>query len=153
MPDACGPRDRRERRRLPVGMRQQAGDDVADVEAGRRQKDLLDAVVGALDDEQPDDDRGRSGTTMYRDDAEQLEAARDAGELRHDVAEVRDDEREHQEERDAEAELLADQVAQPLAGDRAHARRHLLHDDQRDRDRDHRPEQRVAELRAGDASR
>ena len=27
-------------------------------------------------------------------------------------------------------------------------RRHLLHDDQRDRDRDHRPEQRVAELRA-----
>ena len=53
------------------------------------------------------------------------------------------------EERDAEAELLADQIAQPLAGDRAHARRHLLHDDQRDRDRNHRPQQRVAELRAG----
>ena len=68
---------------------------------------------------------------------------------RHDVAEVGDDEREHQEERDAEAELLANQVAQALAGDRAHPRRHLLHDHQRDRDRDHRPEQRVAELRAG----
>ena len=53
------------------------------------------------------------------------------------------------EERDAEAELLADQIAQPLAGDRAHARRHLLHHDQRDGDRDHRPQQRVAELRAG----
>ena len=74
-----------------------------------------------------------SGTTMYFDDAEQLEAARDAGELRHDVAEVRDDEREHQEERHAEAELLADEIAQALAGDRAHPRRHLLHDDQRDR--------------------
>ena len=50
---------------------------------------------------------------------------------------------------DAEAEFLADQVAQPLAGHRAHARRHLLHDHQRDGDRDHRPQQRVAELRAG----
>ena len=60
---------------------------------------------------------------MYLRPAEQLEAARDAGELRDDVAEVRDDERDHHEERQAEAELLADQIAQPLAGHRAHARR------------------------------
>ena len=48
----------------------------------------------------------------------------------------------------AEAEFLANEIAQSLAGDGAHPRRHLLDDDQRDRDRDHRPEQRVAELRA-----
>ena len=86
---------------------------------------------------------------MYFDTAEQLEAARHAGELRDDVAEIGDDERQHQPERDAEAELLADEIAQPLAGDRAHPRRHLLDDDERDGDRDHRPEQRVAELRSG----
>ena len=96
----------------------------------------------------PDDGRRQRHDDVLRD-AEQLEAARDAGELGDDVAEVGDDQREHQQERDAEAELLADQIAQPLAGDRAHPRRHLLHDHQRDRDRDHRPQQRVAELRAG----
>ena len=121
-------------------MREQAGDDVADVERRRREEDLLDAVVGAAHDQQPDDDRRDRHDDVPRE-AEQLQAARDAGELRDDVAEVRDDERDHQEERDAEAELLADQIAQPLAGDGAHPRRHLLHDDQRDRDRDHRPQQ------------
>ena len=48
----------------------------------------------------------------------------------------------------AEAELFADEIAEAFAGDDAHARAHLLHDDQRERDRDHGPEQRVAELRA-----
>jgi hypothetical protein len=51
---------------------------------------------------------------MYFEIAEQLEAARDAGELADDVAEVRDDQRDHQQERDAESEFLADQIAEPL---------------------------------------
>ena len=37
-------------------MREHAGDDVADVERRRREKDLLDAVVGAADHERPHDD-------------------------------------------------------------------------------------------------
>jgi len=45
--------------------------------------------------------------------------------------------------------VLAHEVAQPHAGHGAEARRHLLHDDQRDRDRDERPEERVAVLGAG----
>ena len=141
--------DRRERGRLPVGMRQHARRRCSRRRtADADQEDLFDAVVGALDHEHPDDRRGERHDDVARD-AEQLEAARDAGELRHHVAEVGDDQRQHQEERDPEAELLANQIAQALAGDRAHARRHLLHDDQRDRGRNHRPQQRVAELRAG----
>ena len=69
-------------------------------------------------------------------EAEQLQAAGDPGKLRHHVAEIDDDQCEHQEERHAEPEFLADQIAQPLARHGSHAGRHLLHDDQRDRDRE-----------------
>ena len=48
-----------------------------------------------------------------------------------------------------QAEFFADQVAQAFAGHGAHARAHLLHYDQRDRGRNHRPQEQVAELRAG----
>ena len=54
----------------------------------------------------------------------------------------------HGEERHAQAELFADQIGEAFAGDRAHARGHFLHHDQRDGGRDQRPQQRVAELRA-----
>ena len=46
-------------------------------------------------------------------------------------------------------EFFADEIAQALAGDRAHAGAHLLHHDQGDRDRDHGPEQKMSELRSG----
>ena len=129
-------------------MRQQARHDVRHVEQGRGQEDLLDAFVGALDDEHPDGGRGERHDDVARD-AEDLQAARHAGEVGDDVAEVGDDQRQHQEERQPEAEFLANQIAQPLARDGAHARDHFLHHDQRDRDRNHGPEQRVAELGAG----
>ena len=48
------------------------------------------------------------------------------------------------EQRPAHSVLLADQLGQPLAGDRAHPRRHLLDHDQRDRDHHHHPQQVVA---------
>ena len=79
---------------------------------------------------------------------EELHAARDAGELGDDVAEVDDDEQDHHDEGHAEAELFADEVAEAFAGDDAHAGAHLLHDDEREGDGDHRPEEGVAELRA-----
>ena len=50
---------------------------------------------------------------------------------------------------DPEAEFFADQVAQALAGDRAHAGAHFLHHDQGERDRDHGPQQKMSELCAG----
>ena len=81
--------------------------------------------------------------------AEQFQAGRDADELRDDVAEVDDQNSDHHEERDAQAELLADQVAQAFAGDGAHAGAHFLHHDQRERDRDHGPKKKMSELGAG----
>ena len=57
--------------------------------------------------------------------------------------------RDHHEERGAQAELLADQIGKAFAGDRAHARAHLLRDDQQQRDGDQRPERQVAVLGAG----
>jgi len=47
-----------------------------------------------------------------------------------------------------QAELLADQVAQALAGDHAHAGAHLLHHNQRDGDGNDGPQKGVAVLRA-----
>ena len=116
-----GTRDRRERRGLPVGMRQHAGDDVADVERRRGQEDLLDARRTCRGRRAPRRRTRTTGTTMYFDMPNSSQAARDAGELGDDVAEVGDDEREHHEERQPEAELLADEIAQALAGDGAHA--------------------------------
>jgi hypothetical protein len=63
------------------------------------------------------------------------------------VAEVGRDQAEHQVERDPDAEALADQVGQTLAGHDAEPRGHLLHQNERERDRHQRPEQRVAEAR------
>jgi hypothetical protein len=47
----------------------------------------------------------------------------------------------------AQAELLADEVAEALAGDHAHAGAHLLDHDERNGDGNDGPEQRVAVLR------
>ena len=73
----------------------------------------------------------------------------DADELGDHVGEVDHDEQHHEDDREAQAELLADQVAQALAGDHAHAGAHLLHYDERKSDGNHGPEEGVAVLRAG----
>ncbi len=135
-------------REVPVGAAEHAGDDVGDVEDAGDEEDLFDALVVALDDESPDEE-GADGDADVLADVEELHAAGDAGELGDDVAVVDDDEQDHHHEGDAQAELFADEVAEAFAGDDAHARAHLLHDDEREGDGDHRPEQGVAELRAG----
>ena len=56
---------------------------------------------------------------------------------------------DHHEERDAESEFLANQIAQALAGNGAHAGGNLLHHDQRHGDGDHGPQQHVPELGPG----
>ena len=133
---------------MPVGAAEHAGDDVGDVEDAGDEEDLFDALVVALDDEHPDDE-GADGDANVFGDVEELHAAGDAGELGDDVGEVDGDEQDHDDEGDAEAELFADEVAEALAGDDAHARAHLLHDDEGEGDGDHRPEEGVAELGAG----
>ena len=85
---------------------------------------------------------------MYLLTLKQLERTGDAGEVRHHVGQVRDHQQRHHEERRAQAELLADQVGEALARDRAHARAHLLRHDQQQRDRQQRPQRQVAVVRA-----
>ena len=52
------------------------------------------------------------------------------------------------DEGDTQAELFADEIGEAFAGDGAHARAHLLDDDEGDGDGDHRPQQCVTELGA-----
>ena len=132
----------------PRGFGEEAGENVRDIEKGGRKENFFDALVLALDDDEPDDD-GADGNGIVLGNAEQFHAAGDARELGDDVAEIRDQNAEHHEEGDAQAELFADEVAKAFAGDGAHAGAHFLDHNQRDGDWDHRPEQHVAELRAG----
>ncbi len=147
--DAVRPGHRRQRRCPPVRLCQHTRHHVRHVEQRRRQEDFFDAVVSAMHHQRPHEQRRQRHHYVLRH-LEQLERAGDAGEFRDDIAEVRHDQRQHQEEGDAKAEFLADQIAQAFAGHRPHPRRHLLDHHQRDGRRDHHPQQRVAELCPGD---
>ena len=130
------------------GCARHSGDDVGEVKHRCEEEDFLDAFVVAPHRQQPYQcaaDRNRD----VLGDVKELEAARNAGKLADDVAEVDQHQEDHDDHRDAQAEFLADQVAESLAGYRAHARAHFLDDDERQSDRNHGPEQRVTELRPG----
>ena len=73
----------------------------------------------------------------------------DADEFGDDVGVVDHDQQNHEDEGDAQAELFADEIAETFARNHAHAGAHLLHDDERDGDGNHGPEEGVAVLRAG----
>ena len=64
---------------------------------------------------------------------------RNSGELGGGVAEIAEHECAEHPERDLDAEVLADEVREPLARHRTHARAHLLRHDERDRGRNEQP--------------
>ena len=134
------------------GLREERRDDVRQVDRAGDQEDLLDRLVVALHDDPPDDERADRDGYPARD-PEDLERGRPAGELGDRVPDVRHEERDEEVERRPQAVVLADELAEALAGDRAEARGHLLDDDEGHRDRDERPEQRVAEVGARDRVR
>ena len=76
-----------------------------------------------------------------RGHAEQRERRADAGELRHRRAKVGDDHRQRRERRPAQAEALADQPGQALAGRETEARADLLGDQQRELGHEDDPQQ------------
>ncbi len=131
----------------PVRLRQDARHQVGDVEDAGHQEDALDDLRRALEDEQPDGERHQRHR-VPAGDAEDLQRLRHSGELRHGVAHVGDDQGEHDVEGGLDPEPLADEIGEALAGDHAHARGHLLHQDQRQGDGDQRPEERIAEVGA-----
>ena len=130
-------------RRAPIRPRQHAGHEIGDVHGGERQEDALDLAVVAARHEQPHAHRDRRHGQPRRD-VGQAERGSHARELRHGRAEVGDEEGEHRERRHLEAELLADQRRQTLAGHGPHARAHLLGHRQDGRDEQQQPEQAVA---------
>jgi hypothetical protein len=141
-----------EERLLPVGVGQEARERIGDVEDAGDEEHPLDHPVGAAQDEPPDEDRpeGDGDVAVH---AEDRHARGEPGELGDRVAEVGDEKERHQDEGDAEAVLLTDEVGEALARDHPHAGDHLLDDDEGHRDRDERPQERVAEARAGDGVR
>ena len=112
------------------------------------EEDLLHRLVAALDDDDPDEGRAERDAGPDRD-SEEREAARDTGEFGDHIAEVGQNQTDHEEKGDAEAKLFADQIAEALAGDGSHAGSHLLHHDEGQSHGDHDPEQSVAELGPG----
>ena len=71
---AFGTRHRRQRRRFPVGMRENPRCDVGQVERRGGEKDLFDTGIRAVDDERPHGERRDRHDDVLRD-AEQLEEA------------------------------------------------------------------------------
>ena len=125
---------------------------IGDIDQAGHQEHLFHDLVGALDDQQPDQDGADRHGNVFAD-AEDLQAGGDAGELGDGIAHVGQKQGDHDVEGDLDAEGFADQVRQPLAGDRPHAGAHLLDDDQRDGGGDHHPEERIAEVGRRPANR
>ena len=130
---------------MPAGLRQHAGKNVGDIDDRGDQKYLFRALVTAPHHHVPDQSRAKRNGDELRH-MKQLHRPCNADELRDHVGVVDDDQQYHQHKRQAQSELLANQVAQALARDHAHARTHLLHHDQGDGNRNHGPQQRVAVL-------
>ena len=132
----------------PLGLGQDGGKEIGEVEAAGHQEDFFDLAVSAADDQDPDQRGGKGHGNVFAD-AEDLHGCGHAGKFGDDVAKVHEEAGDHHEEGGAEAELLADEIGEALAGDHGHARTHLLGDVEGDGHGNERPEQRVAVLGTG----
>ncbi len=126
----------------PVGMRQDRRGRVGEERERHQDEDPLGGSVGAAHDQKPDDDRSNRHRDVFRHMGER-ERRPDTHELADANAEVCKQDRDCRERRPADAVLLANQLGEPLAGDRAHPGCHLLDDDQRHSNHDHHPDQVV----------
>ena len=135
-----------------VGAREVRGDRVGEEDEARHEEDLLHDPVRPLHDEEPDGRRADGHGKIFAD-AEDLPRGGPPGELRDRVPEIGEHQRHKEKEGRADAELLPDEVRQRLPRDHAHPGDHLLDDDQRDRDGEERPQERVPEVRPGDRVR
>jgi hypothetical protein len=111
-------------------------------------KDLLYTCVVPFDDEQPDG-KGAQWDGNIPAHMKQFQRRRDAGEVRHDVGQVRDHQDGHHDEGGAQTELLADEVRQPFSCHRTHAGTHFLGHDEQQCDWEQGPEWQVAIFGSG----
>ena len=134
-------------RGFPVGMGEDCGNRIGEVDERKREQHALDVLVGAADDHRPDE-RGTERNGDIFADAEHAEAGREAGKFGGDVAKVSEAEHCHRKESHAEAELLTDEVGEAFASDGTHSRGHLLDNNEGEGGRNKGPEQGVAVLGA-----
>ena len=132
----------------PIRLGEKGRNHVGEIKRAGDQKNLFHLAIVAAHNQHPNGDGGQRHGNVFAD-AEDLHRGGHAGEFRDRVAQVHQEGGDHDEERGAEAELLADQVGEAFAGDHAHAGAHLLADVEGDGHGNERPEQRVAELCAG----
>ena len=112
-----------------VGVGEHRRDDEDELERAEHEPDDLDAPVAAGDHERHER-RGGDRDRRRRRHAEQLADAGEAGELGDESAEDGDDERADGNPCPCAAEVLADQLREPLAGRDRKPRRELQDDDQ-----------------------
>src|SRR5271154_6945611 len=134
--------------RAPVRMRKDRCDRVGEEGDGEPDEDPLGGAVGAAHDHQPNAKRGDRHRQL-RGYSRQPEGCAGADEVRDADAQVGDQHGGGGEHRPADPVLLAHELGEALAGDDAHTRCQLLHDRQRDRDQDDRPQQAVAGFGSG----
>jgi len=132
----------------PVRLDQERRDHVRHGVQGQPEQHSFYPLIGSVAHQPPDAHPG-DGNHDVPGHAEQLGASRDARELRHGSAQVRQDQPQHDKEGRPQAKALADQVGQALAGGGAHARGHFLHDHLADGDPQDDPEKAVAVCRPG----
>ena len=145
---AFGQRDGGAQRLVPVGLGENAGKDIRDVDERGGKEDFLGAFVVAAQHQRPYK-KSADGHGDEFGNVEQVQRAGNADELGDDVGVIDHHQQHHEHEGDAQAELLADEVAEALARDHPHAAAHLLHHDERDGDGNHGPQQGVTVLCAG----
>jgi hypothetical protein len=141
------------RRRAPVRMSKEAGDDVGGEHGAEHQQDVLDAVEGAAQHQDARGQRGHRHAHVAAHPAEQFHARRDPRELGAGGAEVGHQQRGQGEGGGARPVTLAHEPQHPLAGYHPHPRTQLVEDDQRGRGHRQHPEHLVAVLGAKDRVR
>ena len=132
------------------GWARKPGHDVGHEDRAEREQHVLDPAEAALEHEHAHGQRRERHADVAARAGEHLHPGRDAGELRADRPDVRDDERGQREVRTARAVALAHEPHQALAGDDARAHGELVEDDQRHRRQREHPQQPVAVVGAED---
>src|SRR5580692_3351710 len=142
---------------VPIGMDDESADDICDIDEAEKEEDSFEQLCTSA--RYRHEDEGCRGN--HERDLESLEAGhvqiaaedrrrrRNSCELRGGIADVAQNEEQKAPEGYLHAEVLTDQIGQAFAGDRAHARAHLLNHNERDRNGHQQPEYRVAKLGAG----
>ena len=96
-----------EQRNQPLGLREKCRNHIRKIHDADTQKNSFDPFGRACNHDRPDQQTSQRHRNEPAD-AKRLARPENACELRHDIAEIHDEDCSHQKERNAKSELLAD---------------------------------------------